>query len=108
MLLTFSRSVIHPWLLSVWSTEIARAVAAAAAATTTPHQLRFSTGQLIVVLAKNSTGWWLGELQVSRKSHRSAVMALYTLKYFYHVRMYVHIDTHSHMHVCTLLQTAAK
>uniref|UniRef100_A0A8P4KF42 Intersectin-2 n=1 Tax=Dicentrarchus labrax TaxID=13489 RepID=A0A8P4KF42_DICLA len=32
----------------------------------TMYQLRLSPGQLIVVLAKNSTGWWLGELQVFR------------------------------------------
>lgn len=48
---------------SVWSTEIAQAVTTSDAPTM--HQLRLSPGQLIVVLAKNSSGWWLGELQVS-------------------------------------------
>ncbi|KAK7906906.1 hypothetical protein WMY93_015518 [Mugilogobius chulae] len=31
------------------------------------HQLCLSPGQLIVVLAKNSSGWWLGELQARGK-----------------------------------------
>uniref|UniRef100_A0AAV2KEG3 Uncharacterized protein n=2 Tax=Knipowitschia caucasica TaxID=637954 RepID=A0AAV2KEG3_KNICA len=31
------------------------------------HQLCLSPGQLIVVQAKNSTGWWLGELQARGK-----------------------------------------
>ncbi|XP_077409636.1 intersectin-2-like isoform X2 [Vanacampus margaritifer] len=47
--------------------EIAQAVAAAAAVAPTIHQLHLSPGQLIVVLAKNSTGWWLGELQARGK-----------------------------------------
>ncbi|XP_034555103.1 intersectin-2a isoform X2 [Notolabrus celidotus] len=35
------------------------------------HQLHLSPGQLIVVMAKNSTGWWLGELQArGRKRQR--------------------------------------
>ncbi|XP_073349474.1 intersectin-2a isoform X2 [Pagrus major] len=55
--------------------EIAQAVsttATAAAATVAPmiHQLRLSPGQLIVVLAKNSTGWWLGELQARGKKRQ--------------------------------------
>ncbi|XP_041660585.1 intersectin-2a isoform X2 [Cheilinus undulatus] len=49
--------------------EIAQAVATAIAPTM--HQLQLSPGQLIVVLAKNSTGWWLGELQArGRKRQR--------------------------------------
>uniref|UniRef100_A0A8C9ZI64 Intersectin 2a n=1 Tax=Sander lucioperca TaxID=283035 RepID=A0A8C9ZI64_SANLU len=36
----------------------------------TMHQLRLSPGQLIVVLAKNSTGWWLGELQARGKKRQ--------------------------------------
>ncbi|KAF0023451.1 hypothetical protein F2P81_024081 [Scophthalmus maximus] len=42
--------------------EIAQALTTTVTPTT--HQLHLSPGQLIVVLAKNSTGWWLGELQV--------------------------------------------
>ncbi|XP_076611810.1 intersectin-2a isoform X2 [Chaetodon auriga] len=48
--------------------EIAQAVTTTAAPTT--HQLRLSPGQLIVVLAKNSTGWWLGELQARGKKRQ--------------------------------------
>ncbi|XP_039638337.1 intersectin-2a isoform X9 [Perca fluviatilis] len=54
--------------LSVRSTEIAQAVTTAV--TPTMHQLRLSPGQLIVVLAKNSTGWWLGELQARGKKRQ--------------------------------------
>ncbi|XP_055729472.1 intersectin-2-like [Salvelinus fontinalis] len=45
--------------------EIAQAVTAAVTLTT--EQLSLSPGQLIVVHAKNSSGWWLGELQVRGK-----------------------------------------
>lgn len=38
---------------------------------TTAEQLSLTPGQLILVLAKNSSGWWLGELQVSRINQRS-------------------------------------
>ncbi|XP_028252770.1 intersectin-2-like isoform X2 [Parambassis ranga] len=48
--------------------EIAQAVTATTAPTV--HQLRLSPGQLIVVLAKNSTGWWLGELQARGKKRQ--------------------------------------
>ncbi|XP_070843174.1 intersectin-2a isoform X5 [Chaetodon trifascialis] len=48
--------------------EIAQAVTTTAAPTA--HQLRLSPGQLIVVLAKNSTGWWLGELQARGKKRQ--------------------------------------
>ncbi|KAL7388629.1 hypothetical protein ABVT39_018003 [Epinephelus coioides] len=48
--------------------EIAQAVTTAVAPTM--HQLRLSPGQLIVVLAKNSTGWWLGELQARGKKRQ--------------------------------------
>ncbi|XP_041815040.1 intersectin-2a isoform X2 [Chelmon rostratus] len=48
--------------------EIAQAVTTTVAPTT--HQLRLSPGQLIVVLAKNSTGWWLGELQARGKKRQ--------------------------------------
>lgn len=29
------------------------------------EQLNLAPGQLILILTKNSSGWWLGELQVS-------------------------------------------
>uniref|UniRef100_A0A8C5HJK9 Intersectin-2-like n=1 Tax=Gouania willdenowi TaxID=441366 RepID=A0A8C5HJK9_GOUWI len=45
--------------------EIAQAVTTAKSPMM--HQLGLSPGQLIVVLAKNSTGWWLGELQARGK-----------------------------------------
>lgn len=32
---------------------------------TGPEQLNLENGQLILVLGKNASGWWLGELQVS-------------------------------------------
>ncbi|XP_026174833.1 intersectin-2a [Mastacembelus armatus] len=48
--------------------EIAQAVTATV--TQTMHQLCLSPGQLIVVLAKNSTGWWLGELQARGKKRQ--------------------------------------
>uniref|UniRef100_UPI003AAB5237 intersectin-2-like n=1 Tax=Centroberyx gerrardi TaxID=166262 RepID=UPI003AAB5237 len=48
--------------------EIAQAVAGTV--TPTMHQLSLSPGQLIVVLAKNSTGWWLGELQARGKKRQ--------------------------------------
>ncbi|XP_062292716.1 intersectin-2-like [Scomber scombrus] len=48
--------------------EIAQAISTTA--TPTMHQLRLSPGQLIVVLAKNSTGWWLGELQARGKKRQ--------------------------------------
>ncbi|XP_054474225.1 intersectin-2a [Anoplopoma fimbria] len=49
--------------------EIAQAVSTPAVAPTM-HQLHLSPGQLIVVLAKNSTGWWLGELQARGKKRQ--------------------------------------
>ncbi|XP_044024305.1 intersectin-2a isoform X2 [Siniperca chuatsi] len=48
--------------------EIAQAVTTSVPPTL--HQLRLSPGQLIVVLAKNSTGWWLGELQARGKKRQ--------------------------------------
>ncbi|XP_028996085.1 intersectin-2a isoform X2 [Betta splendens] len=48
--------------------EIAQAVTATVSPAT--QQLRLSPGQLIVVLAKNSTGWWLGELQARGKKRQ--------------------------------------
>ncbi|XP_071335113.1 intersectin-2a isoform X2 [Trachinotus anak] len=48
--------------------EIAQAVTTTVTPTT--HQLHLSPGQLIVVLAKNSTGWWLGELQARGKKRQ--------------------------------------
>ncbi|XP_059211912.1 intersectin-2a isoform X2 [Centropristis striata] len=48
--------------------EIAQAVTMSVAPTM--HQLCLSPGQLIVVLAKNSTGWWLGELQARGKKRQ--------------------------------------
>ncbi|XP_068433588.1 intersectin-2a isoform X4 [Clinocottus analis] len=58
--------------ISVLSSEIAQAVTTntAAAVAPTMHQLHLSPGQLIVVLAKNSTGWWLGELQARGKKRQ--------------------------------------
>nr|XP_046228563.1 intersectin-2-like isoform X2 [Scatophagus argus] len=50
--------------------EIAQAVSTTTATTLTMHQLCLSPGQLIVVLAKNSTGWWLGELQARGKKRQ--------------------------------------
>uniref|UniRef100_A0A3P8ZP88 Intersectin 2a n=1 Tax=Esox lucius TaxID=8010 RepID=A0A3P8ZP88_ESOLU len=48
--------------------EIAQSVSAVVALTT--EQLSLSPGQLIVVLAKNTTGWWLGELQARGKKRQ--------------------------------------
>ncbi|XP_040920146.1 intersectin-2a [Toxotes jaculatrix] len=48
--------------------EIAQAVTTSVAPAI--HQLHLSPGQLIVVLAKNSTGWWLGELQARGKKRQ--------------------------------------
>uniref|UniRef100_A0A673CMU1 Intersectin 2 n=1 Tax=Sphaeramia orbicularis TaxID=375764 RepID=A0A673CMU1_9TELE len=47
-------------------------IAQAVTATLSPkmHQLCLSPGQLIVVLAKNSAGWWLGELQARGKKRQ--------------------------------------
>ncbi|KAM9703257.1 intersectin-2a isoform 1-T1 [Menidia menidia] len=45
--------------------EVARAVESSEAPTA--YQLRLCPGQLIVVRAKNSSGWWLGELQARGK-----------------------------------------
>ncbi|XP_054618367.1 intersectin-2a isoform X3 [Dunckerocampus dactyliophorus] len=54
--------------------EIAQAVTAVLAAT--GHHLHLYPGQLIVVLAKNSSGWWLGELQArGRKRQRGWVLS---------------------------------
>ncbi|KAM8826443.1 intersectin-2a isoform 1-T1 [Synchiropus picturatus] len=47
--------------------EIAQAITASVPKM---HQLHLSPGQLIVVLAKNSTGWWLGELQARGKKRQ--------------------------------------
>uniref|UniRef100_A0A096M4V6 Intersectin 2a n=1 Tax=Poecilia formosa TaxID=48698 RepID=A0A096M4V6_POEFO len=48
--------------------EIVQAVTATEAPTA--YQLTLSPGQLIVVRAKNSTGWWLGELQARGKKRQ--------------------------------------
>ncbi|XP_038132470.1 intersectin-2a isoform X2 [Cyprinodon tularosa] len=48
--------------------EIVQAVTAMEAPI--PYQLTLSPGQLIVVRAKNSTGWWLGELQARGKKRQ--------------------------------------
>uniref|UniRef100_A0A1A8FG31 Intersectin 2a n=2 Tax=Nothobranchius korthausae TaxID=1143690 RepID=A0A1A8FG31_9TELE len=50
--------------------EIAQAIASTLAPAA--HQLCLSPGQLVVVRAKNSTGWWLGELQVRGKKRQKA------------------------------------
>nr|XP_049613495.1 intersectin-2a isoform X3 [Syngnathus scovelli] len=50
--------------------ELAQAVAASAAVAPAMHQLHLSPGQLVVVLAKNSSGWWLGELQARGKKRQ--------------------------------------
>lgn len=33
------------------------------------EQLNLGPGQLILILNKNPSGWWLGELQVSETGH---------------------------------------
>uniref|UniRef100_A0A8B9H6W5 Intersectin 2a n=1 Tax=Astyanax mexicanus TaxID=7994 RepID=A0A8B9H6W5_ASTMX len=48
--------------------EIAQVIAACI--TTTPEQLSLTTGQLILILHKNSCGWWLGELQARGKKRQ--------------------------------------
>ncbi|XP_072533626.1 intersectin-2a isoform X2 [Salminus brasiliensis] len=48
--------------------EIAQVTAACIA--TTAEQLSLTTGQLILVLHKNSCGWWLGELQARGKKRQ--------------------------------------
>ncbi|KAJ8008716.1 hypothetical protein DPEC_G00081300 [Dallia pectoralis] len=48
--------------------EIAQSVSAVVALTM--EQLSLSPGQLIVVLAKNTNGWWLGELQARGKKRQ--------------------------------------
>lgn len=48
--------------------EIVQAVTATEASMA--YQLTLSPGQLIVVRAKNSTGWWLGELQARGKKRQ--------------------------------------
>ncbi|XP_061126439.1 intersectin-2-like isoform X3 [Syngnathus typhle] len=50
--------------------ELAQAVAASAAVAPATHQLHLSPRQLVVVLAKNSSGWWLGELQARGKKRQ--------------------------------------
>uniref|UniRef100_A0A3Q3X4R2 Uncharacterized protein n=1 Tax=Mola mola TaxID=94237 RepID=A0A3Q3X4R2_MOLML len=50
--------------------EIAQAVANTTIVSGAIHQLHFSPGHLIVVLAKNATGWWLGELQARGKKRQ--------------------------------------
>lgn len=47
-------------------------------ASSCPEQLTLENGQLIVILSKNASGWWLGELQVSGdgSSDKSGVVAL--------------------------------
>ncbi|XP_058469345.1 intersectin-2a isoform X3 [Solea solea] len=54
--------------VSIKKPEIAQAVTTTA--NPTVYQLHLSPGQLIVVLAKNSTGWWLGELQARGKKRQ--------------------------------------
>lgn len=43
-----------------------------------PEQLSLENGQLILILSKNASGWWLGELQVSVDccSGKSGVISL--------------------------------
>lgn len=38
-----------------------------------PEQLSLENGQLILILSKNTSGWWLGELQVSELSLGSSL-----------------------------------
>ncbi|KAI3364371.1 hypothetical protein L3Q82_011172, partial [Scortum barcoo] len=64
----FPSNYVRPVEPEVKSSEIAQTVTATVAPTM--HQLRLSPGQLIVVLAKNSTGWWLGELQARGKKRQ--------------------------------------
>ncbi|XP_037541744.1 intersectin-2a [Nematolebias whitei] len=58
----------RPGVSSKKPAELAQAVTTTEAPTV--HQLHLSPGQLIVVRAKNSTGWWLGELQVRGKKRQ--------------------------------------
>ncbi|XP_041649408.1 intersectin-2b isoform X2 [Cheilinus undulatus] len=37
---------------------------------TTPEQLNLENGQLILILSKNASGWWLGELQARGKKRQ--------------------------------------
>uniref|UniRef100_A0A8B9HAZ8 Intersectin 2a n=1 Tax=Astyanax mexicanus TaxID=7994 RepID=A0A8B9HAZ8_ASTMX len=53
---------------SSFLSEIAQVIAACI--TTTPEQLSLTTGQLILILHKNSCGWWLGELQARGKKRQ--------------------------------------
>lgn len=45
------------------STEVAQVTRPHAS--TGPEQLNLENGQLILILSKDVSGWWLGELQVS-------------------------------------------
>lgn len=56
----FFRSTVY--LFFSFFSEIAQVIAACK--TVTAEQLNVTPGQLILVLHKNSCGWWLGELQV--------------------------------------------
>lgn len=49
--------------MSFVCTEIAQVVRTHSS--TSPEQLNLENGQLILILSKNTSGWWLGELQVS-------------------------------------------
>lgn len=51
-----------PYLFFLLFSEIAQVTTACDAMTA--EQLNVTPGQLILVLHKNSCGWWLGELQV--------------------------------------------
>lgn len=52
-----------------------------------PEQLTLENGQLIVILSKNASGWWLGELQVSvdGSSDKSGVVTVILIQrgFFY-------------------------
>lgn len=50
-----------------------------------PEQLTLENGQLIVILSKNASGWWLGELQVSvdGSSDKSGVVTVILIQRFF-------------------------
>ncbi|CAL8313742.1 unnamed protein product [Lota lota] len=68
----FPSNYVRPMEPEVNSLNLRIQIAQALVNTVAPtaQQLSLSPGQLIVVLAKNSTGWWLGELQARGKKRQ--------------------------------------
>lgn len=48
---------------------------------TSPEQLNLENGQLILILSKNVSGWWLGELQVSVSAGSEVLDSAQVLSY---------------------------